>query len=82
MSYSSIWKIIQICLNRNAQIGYFLISLNVVIRREIQNLKIKSDAGAFWVSLVTTLEFMGGASVVVLEVAWTDTQSKKDYCST
>ena len=59
--------------------GYFLISLNVVIRREIHNLKIKSDAWAFWVSLVTTLEFMEGASVVFLEAAWTDTQSKKDY---
>ena len=62
--------------------GYFLISLNVVIRREIQNLIIKSDVGASWVCLVTNLEFMGGALVVVLEVSRTDTQSKKDYFST
>ena len=31
------------------------------------------DAGASWVFLVATLEFMGGDSVATLEGAWNDT---------
>ena len=39
------------------------------------------DAGASWVFLVTTFEFMGGGLVVALKGAWTRTWSK-EWCST
>ena len=40
----------------------------------------ESDVGASWVFLVTTLELMGGGSVVAMEDAWTSTLLKKGWC--
>ena len=47
------------------------ISLGIKVWETLFHLPGESNVGASWDFLVTTLEFMGGGSIVALEGAWT-----------